>query len=71
MPTFPSPVAFVRNAYGDDAFEHVEHWMTLGLQTGWEQYETGSFSSCSVPGHHACLDQYFPAGNLQFLDVLL
>ena len=39
----------------------------LGKSDGWQQYTAGKdFSPCIRPGHHACLDQYRPDGNLQF-----
>ena len=39
----------------------------LGKSDGWQQYSPGlDFSTCIRPGHHACLDQYRPDGNIQF-----
>jgi len=68
--TYPNPVLAARNLYGDNLFEHVEHWLALGQYNEWYTYETGhAFQRCPRPGMHNCLDQFAPDGNLQFLDV--
>lgn len=64
-----SPAESARNEYGDDIFEHVEHWSTLAYTTGWVQPPTGHFMPCPTPGFHGCLDMYLPVGNIQFQDV--
>lgn len=71
MNSYPNPALSSRNQYGDDLFEHVEHWITLGYKTGWVPYKTGSFLKCPRPNFHGCLDQFFPVGNLQFLDTYI
>ena len=38
-----------------------------GKSDGWQLYSAGrDFSTCIRPGHHACLDQFRPDGNVQF-----
>lgn len=69
MTVLHSPAESARNEYGDDIFEHVEHWSTLGMKTGWVQPNTGNFLPCPTPGFHGCLDLYLPVGNIQFQDV--
>lgn len=69
--TYPNPALYARNLYGDDIFEHVEHWLDLGYPSGWKPYKTGNFTECPRKNFHGCLDQFLPSGNLQFMDVWL
>uniref|UniRef100_A0A915J1G1 Uncharacterized protein n=1 Tax=Romanomermis culicivorax TaxID=13658 RepID=A0A915J1G1_ROMCU len=71
MTSLYSPALSVRNEYGDDIFQHVEHWDTLGYESGWVQPTTGAFSKCPHVGFHACLDRYLGVGNIQFRDIIL
>jgi len=63
-----NPGLFARNRYGPKIYQHAEHWMDTGHNTGWSFYSAGSFTKCSQPGHSGCLDQFPADGNLQFSD---
>lgn len=67
--TIPNPALYSRNLYGDDIFQHSEHWRSQGFSNGWISYSSGSFLKCPRPNFHGCLDQFKPTGNLQFRDL--
>ena len=62
-----NPGLYMRNRYGYEIYKHAQHWMALGLQNSWIEYQAGYFTRCTQPGNHDCLDQYSADGNLQFL----
>ncbi|CAM1311603.1 Uncharacterised protein at_DN2433 [Pycnogonum litorale] len=66
IPSPGNPGRAVRNRYGSEVFRHCEHWSVLKLKHGRASYTSGSFTKCTYPGHHACLDQYPADGVLQF-----
>lgn len=74
--TIPNPGLYGRNSYSnsdpgsDNVLAHSEHWGTLGYEDGWGPYRAGSWSECPNPGSHFCLDQYWPDGNIQFIEDL-
>ena len=51
--------------YGPEIYRHSNHWRELEQKSN-DFYKTGVFINCSIPGHHACLDQFKADGNLQF-----
>lgn len=63
-----NPGLFARNRYGPFVYQHAEHWMDTGHDSGWAFYRPSTFKKCPEPGHSACLDQYPADGNLQFSD---
>ena len=65
-----NPGLFARNRYGHEIYRHALHWLTLGLKSGWENYNTRSFLKCEEYSHHACLDLFNTDGNLQFKQVM-
>ncbi|XP_060574539.1 uncharacterized protein LOC132732180 [Ruditapes philippinarum] len=65
-----NPGLFVRNRYGREIYQHAEHWLSTGGESGWMTYKTDVFFPCSKPGDHDCLDRYNADGDLPFLEVL-
>ncbi|XP_068743344.1 uncharacterized protein [Montipora capricornis] len=63
-----NPGLFARNRYGPYVYQHAEHWMDMGHDSGWAFYRPSTFQKCPEPGHSACLDQFPADGNLQFSD---
>lgn len=54
------------NRYGKECYRHVQHW--LDTHRGeWSFYDPKDFKKCSRHDHHACLDQFYTDGSLQFL----
>ena len=66
-----NPGLFIRQRYGFDVYQHVEHWSDLGHSTSWEFYRPSTFTKCPRPGHSGCLDQFPADGNLHFSDYPL
>jgi len=66
-----NPGLFARNRYGPNMYQHAEHWMDVGHDTGWAFYRPSTFKACPETGHSACLDQFPADGNLQFSDYPL
>ena len=66
-----NPGLFARNRYGPNVYQHEEHWMEIGHNSGWAFYRPSTFKKCPKPGHSACLDQFTADGNLQFSDYPL
>ncbi|XP_060589904.1 uncharacterized protein LOC132745095 isoform X2 [Ruditapes philippinarum] len=67
-----NPGFILRNRYGLELFQHAEHWrFTDGNEADPRlTYKAFSFSPCSTPGRHECLDRYNPDGNIQFKGLL-
>ncbi|XP_077984355.1 uncharacterized protein LOC144438993 [Glandiceps talaboti] len=61
-----NPGLHARNRYGKEIYRHAQHWMSMKKTDGYTDYQTTGFTPCTSPGHHACLDQYLPDGNIQF-----
>ena len=61
-----NPGLYLRNRYGKEIYQHAEHWMILKHNSSWESYLIKNFSKCSIPNHHACLDQFPSDGDLIF-----
>ncbi|XP_065667261.1 uncharacterized protein LOC105849534 [Hydra vulgaris] len=61
-----NPGLYSRNRYGKELYKHVEHWMTLKHKSSWENYAIKNFSTCDIPNHHACLDQFQADGDIIF-----
>lgn len=65
-----NPGLFVRNRYGREIYQHAEHWMTTGGESGWINYKTNVFKPCSNKGSHDCLDRYNADGDLPFIEII-
>lgn len=64
-----NPGQYSRNRYGAEMYKHAEHWMSSGQKSSWDEYKSGRFQKCTIPGHHACLDQFEADGDINFIDV--
>ena len=64
LPTNWNPALFLRK-YGKETFQHVEH-IRKGWGVGHGASSKGHYKKCKIEGHHACLEQWVPDGNLQF-----
>ncbi|CAL4065973.1 unnamed protein product, partial [Meganyctiphanes norvegica] len=59
-----SPGHYARNRYGHELYRHAQHWLDTGQSSGWDEYRPGRWLPCPWPGHHACLDNVPPDGNI-------
>ncbi len=62
-----SPGLFARNRYGREILKHSQSWMRVGLTSSYADYVAGSFTPCSRPNHHACLQNFPGDGDIPFL----
>ena len=55
--------------YGPEVYKHAEHWLATGKRSGYDKYQSGHFTECSVKGHHACLENLEADGDAAFIDI--
>ncbi|XP_053392000.1 uncharacterized protein LOC128554713 [Mercenaria mercenaria] len=58
-----NPGLSMRNRYGKEIYQHVEHWRFTG------NYTKKIFLTCKEQGSHDCLDRYKADGDLPFKQI--
>ena len=67
-----NPAMFVRNNYGNEIFQHAEHWRYTNVDkmNTKRRYKTNTFLPCKRPGSPDCLDRYNADGDLPFIELI-
>ena len=70
LATVENPGFHMRRRYGQEIYQHAEHWQHTGKDTSWYPYTAGKFNTCKIPGDQGCLDMFRADGNMQFRGIM-